>query len=87
MTEDRPPFVLQRAHGVAPNVDGTKAEEKYQMAQPRRQARSAPATQGSATSGDAKTTTVAPHQLVLADLITRRNQIDAAIAAIEALYK
>jgi len=80
MTEDRPPFVLQRAHGVAPNIDGEKAQEQYEMNQPRRQARPAPA---------AKVTevTIPPHQLVLADLITKRNQIDVAIAAIEALYK
>ena len=84
MAEDRPPFVLQRAHGVAPNVDGNKAEQDYQMAQPRRQARSAPAAHPDAKESR---NDVPPHQLVLADLITKRNQIDAAIAAIEALYK
>ena len=81
MAEDRPPFVLQRAHGVAPNVDGDTAEQQYQMNQPRRQARSAPAQTSEVKSS------VPPHQLVLADLITKRNQIDAAIAAIEVLYK
>jgi len=87
MSEDRPPFVIQRAHGVAPNVDGETAEQQYQMNQPRRQSRSASATvQVSAPAVDVKAS-LAPHQLVLADLITKRNQIDAAIAAIEALYK
>jgi hypothetical protein len=80
MTEERPPFVIQRAHGVAPNTDGKKAEENYQMAQPRRQVKPAPAEKVTEVNDS-------PHFKVLADLITKRNQIDAAIAAIEALYK
>ena len=88
MAEDRPPFVLKRAHGVAPGVDGKKAEDTYQMAQPRRQQRSASAKQEISTPPATRSVeTVLPHLRVLADLNEQKKLIDAAIAAIEALYK
>jgi hypothetical protein len=79
--------VLQRAHGVAPNADGTKAELDYQMSQPRRQQRSAPAKKEVPAPAAARTETVLPHLRVLADLNEQKKLIDTAIAAIEALYK
>jgi hypothetical protein len=88
MTEDRPPFVLQRAHGVAPGSDGIKADADYKLNQPRRQIRPVPSDKPAAHPPPVKEQpTVPPHQVVLADLKEQKKLIDTAIAAIEALYQ
>jgi hypothetical protein len=83
MSEDRPPFVLQRAHGVAPGFDSKAPAEPVPAL--RRQPRSAPTPDAKDKADKAKI--VPPHLLVLADLHDQKKLIDAAIAAIEALYK
>jgi hypothetical protein len=80
MPEDRPPFVIQRAHGVAPGFDAIGVEPEK-----RRQPRPAPMPDAKDKADKAKI--VPPHLLVLADLHDQKKLIDAAIAAIEALYK
>ena len=88
----RPPFVVRRAHGVAPGVDGQEADARYKAQHP------PPAPPPRQTRRPAQVETVAPeekqqsastvpaHELVLADLYQQRDLINAAIKALEAMY-
>jgi hypothetical protein len=101
--EARPPFVLQRAHGVRPDIDGQNAEKKYQAEHPpdkevlmragqhetrqKRQQRQVPAKTELEGQSVVPTAKVPAHELVLADLRQQKEMIDAAIMALEALYR
>lgn len=100
---ERQPFVIRRAHGRAPGLDGEIADQQYKTAAPPpdpaegsqrqirqvRQSRQAPAPSPQPTAMEAqqKERAVPPHELVLADLRMQRDAIDTAIAALEALYR
>ena len=96
--QNRPsPAVFTRAHGVAPGADGQRAQAEYvpppepvREKRLQRLPRPAPAPPPNSVSDGvsvgASTQPLPAHQLVLADLYLKRQQIDAAINALEELY-